>query len=623
MGPFFEGAPQTQHRYPMNAAHLGFNVNAEDLRSNNWQPPMAAHSRKECWSFYDLFATLGQQCEANGDDSGCRTFELLRAVASFHPDYDSKGNPFGPSVRMSNGRRSMMAEDLTKEDLAALRGILEEISDPEFRARVGDVLWETTRDYKAAQVAVEALLASAERLKTDDLWPPYFERLERAADLSAKLGFGKLLHQRVITAIEAAIQEFVENLKAGRLCQRLMLLALNHGVSNLEGYAALAESLALAYGEAGDADVSHCYWEVASRYFRKAKNEPEEMRCRLSAGETTIAAVEKSLREGKLGIGNAAYWLGQAVEELRQAHADPARINEIHRRFLELQQKALDELDTVDPHVEGIPGFRETEQQTQSAAEAHVSGRSFEDAVTHFVHVTKPTDVVALRQQIEQRSETFSWEQFIDTSVLDYSGKVADKLPASAFAAADEAEAALLKRMVLTARQIHWQIVVIWKIDPARAVIFREHPVRQPDLLYLVLKNPFVPPGHEEIYVRGFQAGFSGDWLVAMHLLIPQVEASIRHVFQQHGIVTSTLDGDGLQKERDLNQLLWMAELEMIFGPDMSFDLRGILIDRFGYNMRNESAHGLMPTGSFYHHSSIYLWWLLLHICWNRRMPAK
>ena len=566
---------------------------------------------------------LSQKFEATGDDPGRRVFELLWNVASFHPNYDQRGNPFGPSVRMPDGRGSMMAEDLADDDLAALRGILEEISDPEFRARVGDVLWETTKDYKAAQIAVHALLESAGRLKTDDLWPPFLERLERAADLSAKLGFGKPLHQEVVKAIKASIEEFAGNLKAGLLCQRLMTLALAHEAPDLAGYAALAERLAQDYATAGDPDVSHSYWQIAAQYYRKAKNEPEEMRCRLAGAETTIAAAEKSLNDGKLGFGNAAYWMGQAVEELRQARANPDRINEIHRFFLELQKKALGELSTLDPKVDQMPGFREAEQQTQAAAEAHVRGQKFEDSLVRLVHITNPTDVAALRKQAELQSETFSWDQFFDTNALDHSGKVADKLPASAFGTADQVEAALQKKMVQTARNIRWQMEVIWKIEPARVIISREHAIRQRDLLYLVASNPFVPPGHEEIYVRGLQAGFYGDWLVAMHLLIPQVEASVRHVFQQIPFVTSTLEADGTQKERDLNQLLWMPELEGIFGADISFDLRSILIERFGHNMRNESAHGLMPTGAFYQPASVYLWWLVLRLCWGGYLLAK
>lgn len=117
-------------------------------------------------------------------------------------------------------------------------------------------------------------------------------------------------------------------------------------------------------------------------------------------------------------------------------------------------------------------------------------------------------------------------------------------------------------------------------------------------------------------YLRGIHAGFFGDWLTSMHLLIPQIEASVRHVLQQHGVITSTVESDGIQKERDINQLLWDPTAEDVFGADILFDLRGILIERFGSNMRNEAAHGLMPEVAFYRAESVYLWWLVIHLCW-------
>jgi hypothetical protein len=164
---------------------------------------------------------------------------------------------------------------------------------------------------------------------------------------------------------------------------------------------------------------------------------------------------------------------------------------------------------------------------------------------------------------------------------------------------------------------IKWAIVAEWQIEPARRTISDEHPVRLEDLSFLVLDNAFIPPGHEGIYLRGLQAGFFGDWLVSMHLLIPQLEASVRYVLQQYGVVTSTLGADGIQMERDINQFLWEEQMEKIFGPDVLFDLRGILIERCGNNLRNEMAHGLMHEGAFYRWSSVYLWWLVIHLCWT------
>jgi hypothetical protein len=199
---------------------------------------------------------------------------------------------------------------------------------------------------------------------------------------------------------------------------------------------------------------------------------------------------------------------------------------------------------------------------------------------------------------------------------LDFSGKVADNLPPVGGNSPEDEAAVKRKRAVLQARQIRWPNMVEWAIEPARRTIVEEHGIRLIDLAFIVEQNPFIPPGHEEIYLRGLQAGFLGDWLVAMHLLIPQVEASIRHVLQQHAVITSTLESDGTQKERDLNQLLWMPETQGILDPGTLFDLRGILIERFGHNLRNDSAHALIPTGAFYQPASVYCWWLILRMCW-------
>ena len=163
---------------------------------------------------------------------------------------------------------------------------------------------------------------------------------------------------------------------------------------------------------------------------------------------------------------------------------------------------------------------------------------------------------------------------------------------------------------------IDWKISVEWRILPASLRISKEHSIRRRDLLFLVTNNPFIPPGHEGFYLRGIQAGFFGDCTIAMHMLIPQLEASVRNVIQQHGGLTSTRESDGTQKEKDINQLLWDEKLGTIFGQDILFDLRGILIEKCGCNMRNELAHGLMPENAFYRLESVYLWWLVIRLCW-------
>ena len=52
--------------------------------------------------------------------------------------------------------------------------------------------------------------------------------------------------------------------------------------------------------------------------------------------------------------------------------------------------------------------------------------------------------------------------------------------------------------------------------------------------------------------------------------------------------------------------------LKMIFGEDFVFDIRGLLVERFGSNLRNNMAHGLIDHDDFYSSSGCYLWWLAL-----------
>lgn len=592
-----------------------FRVSAAELRQYKWQERIAPNEKKNWLSSRYQFATAAQECKDAGDDLGFRVFSLLQAVSSFHPNYDGKGNPYGPMWSGADGRRSLMAEDLTDGDLDALAGIVNEIADADFRARVADVLWECKRDYKMAQVAVRAFLEAADEIKTDDMWPPYTERLERAAQLAARLGFGKPLHNEVLANVEQAITEFEGNLTSGLLCKSLMHVALEHGASDTLRYAKLCERMAAAFKGTKNWDFAQWYWELGSQWYWRRKDEAEVRSCQLAAADCIISKAEEGLTNEKLGPGFAGHWMGVAVQALRDAKADPSRIDEVHRRFRELQQEAASQLSPIEFDIDRIPGFRETEDKSQAAATARVKGLSFHRAVVRLALIANPTNAALLREQVQKQSEELIWDKIVGTEALDHTGKVADKIPPTAFGDADGEPEVMRKKMVLQAREIGWQLPVVWRIEPARFTILQEHPIRLRDLFFLIAHNPFIPTGHAGIYARGLQAGFFGDWLTAMHLLVPQVEASVRCVFQQHEIVTSTLESNGTQKERDLNQLLWMPQLEEIFGEDIAFDLRGILIERFGDNMRNELAHGLMPEAAFYRHTAVYLWWLILRLC--------
>ena len=102
--------------------------------------------------------------------------------------------------------------------------------------------------------------------------------------------------------------------------------------------------------------------------------------------------------------------------------------------------------------------------------------------------------------------------------------------------------------------------------------------------------------------------------MLCVHILIPQVEESIRHVLQGNGVVTSTLDSQLLQKERSLNELMLMPEAVQIFGEDNLFELRGVLCEKFGFDLRNRLAHGFLTAQECFGPEALLAWWLILRL---------
>ncbi|MFC3161608.1 hypothetical protein ACFOEQ_27085 [Chryseobacterium arachidis] len=60
--------------------------------------------------------------------------------------------------------------------------------------------------------------------------------------------------------------------------------------------------------------------------------------------------------------------------------------------------------------------------------------------------------------------------------------------------------------------------------------------------LLIESKSPFVPEDRLHIYSLGITAGFQNDFVTAAHLLIPQLENSLRHLAVSNDIIVTTYD---------------------------------------------------------------------------------
>ena len=162
----------------------------------------------------------------------------------------------------------------------------------------------------------------------------------------------------------------------------------------------------------------------------------------------------------------------------------------------------------------------------------------------------------------------------------------------------------------------NWRFRVNGYIQPALSAIYFEHHPNNSDIVPLVNSSPFIPPGHEGIFLRGLLAGFNGDLLISASLLCPQIENSLQFLLEKKGIAARTVNQDGTESYWTLDRLLDDETIGAILGERMVFELKGHLKEEgWGYNLRHQIAHGFIAYDEFLSAEPISLWWLVLRLC--------
>jgi hypothetical protein len=136
-----------------------------------------------------------------------------------------------------------------------------------------------------------------------------------------------------------------------------------------------------------------------------------------------------------------------------------------------------------------------------------------------------------------------------------------------------------------------------------RAVIDRlatTQKISRDNVLKFVIKSALFTPDREPILAQALDAYLSGNWLVGIHLLVPQLEHAVRTFIETIGgaSIKTKMKNGGLLL-RNLDELLLDEHFVRVFGVNVAFYLRVLLTEQRGCNIRNDVAHGIMPPHMF------------------------
>jgi lysyl-tRNA synthetase class 1 len=114
-----------------------------------------------------------------------------------------------------------------------------------------------------------------------------------------------------------------------------------------------------------------------------------------------------------------------------------------------------------------------------------------------------------------------------------------------------------------------------------------------------ILDCCLVPADRVSLYRDGLQAFESLDYVKCIHVLIPQVENSLRELLRMLGRATTKTDEDGGFQLKNMYDVLHDTLVRETLEEKLWYFLKVLYVDNRGMNLRNLIVHGIAPVETF------------------------
>ncbi|NEQ40471.1 MAG: DUF4209 domain-containing protein, partial [Okeania sp. SIO3I5] len=308
-----------------------------------------------------------------------------------------------------------------------------------------------------------------------------------------------------------------------------------------------------------------------AKWHRIEKDGENKSAASMLAAETYLKEAEYTLKNSSRAYFAASISLQEAIkafikisdtkEETPAAKARAkVKAEEAHKLLLQYQQEYAKELVTTSS---------DSIDETAEEVRASVRDKKLQDTLFSLAFLRVPKKVSRLKKAIEKMAEE-PLSLMVSKVRINQMGKVvarqSNKLEEAIKSESGKPEKAIKYEMY--EQNMKDQILIAQAvIEPAIEQINLEHSVQVEDFLPIVENNSFVPPERVHLFGKGLYAGITGDFYTSTHILIPQIENSIRYLLQKQGVLTSKYDDKGIQNEYDLTFLAGSPALSLPPNP--------------------------------------------------------
>lgn len=118
-------------------------------------------------------------------------------------------------------------------------------------------------------------------------------------------------------------------------------------------------------------------------------------------------------------------------------------------------------------------------------------------------------------------------------------------------------------------------------------------------IINYLYESPIFDEKRRGFFTQSIKAYLRNDYLVALHILIPQIEALIRNLAEKIGLPLLKPSRSGGFNYKTLDDLLREKEISNTLTEDMCLYFRILFTDQRGWNLRNNICHGISQIMDF------------------------
>ncbi len=321
------------------------------------------------------------------------------------------------------------------------------------------------------------------------------------------------------------------------------------------------------------------------RYYRSKSDKTNAERILLVYGQSFISAAENN--KGLI----ASNWL-QKVYEL---YSD----NGLKKEAELVSQKLIESNKTINEEMKEISKEIKIDEKEYQKFLDTIVGKNLVEALNNIAWRFLPNDD-NLKKEVLEIAKHAPLQAFIPTSIMDREGRTVAKI-----GSVDED----IEGRVVHLMTQYFQFEHGFLYNTIREAK-NKYKFTTDDIMNFLYESPLFLEERKDVLKKGIDAYLLNDFLVAAHLLIPQIESALRMMLRMNGGDIYKPAKNGGLFLRNLDEILRSQAVCDNFSERVTKYFRVLLTDQRGFNLRNDICHGIIDPS----HIGFYICDRLFHV---------